>query len=63
VVKVGDRIEIIEIYDTWTKLKKGDKGTVAKIEKDQDIIWATWDNGEKIALLDGVDKYKVIKKR
>jgi hypothetical protein len=62
-VKVGDRVEIIEIYDTWTTLKKGDKGTVEKIEKDQDLIWVNWDKKEKLAIIDGIDKYKIIKKR
>jgi len=61
-VKVGDRVELIKTDDTWTKLEKGSKGTVAKIEEDQELIWVNWDNGEKLALLEGIDKYKVIKK-
>lgn len=61
-IKVGDRVELIEMNDTWTKLVKGSKGDVSKIEKDQDLIWVNWDNGEKLALLKGIDKYKVIKK-
>jgi len=62
VIKVGDRIELIGINDSWAKLEKGLKGTVAKIEEDQDLIWIDWDNGEKLALLDGIDKFKVVKK-
>ena len=61
-VKIGDRIELIEINDTWTKIDKGSKGTISKIEEKQDLIWVDWDNGEKLALLDGVDIYKIIKK-
>ena len=61
-VKVGDRVELIEMEDTMTRLKKGSKGTVKKIEQDQDLIWVEWDNGEKLALLIGIDKYKVIRK-
>ena len=61
-VKVGDRIELIEISDTMTKLEKGSKGTVSKIEKEQELIWIDWDNGEKLALLEGIDKFKVVKK-
>ena len=61
-VKVGDRVELIEITDTWTKLEKGSKGTVFKIEEYQELIWVNWDNGEKLALLIDIDKFKVIKK-
>jgi len=62
-VKVGDRIELITMNDTWTKLEKGSKGIVSKIEKEDDeaIIWIKWDNGEKLALLEGIDKFRVIK--
>ena len=61
-VKVGDRIELLEMLDTMTKLQKGAKGIVTKIEEDQDLIWVDWDNGEKLALLADVDKFKIIKK-
>ena len=45
-----------------TSLEKGSKGTVEKIDEYEELIWVNWDNGEKLALLDGIDKYKVIKK-
>lgn len=61
-VKIGDRIELIETDDTFTRLRKGSKGTVFKIEEDQELIWVEWDNGEKLGLLVGVDKFKVVKK-
>jgi len=63
-VEVGDRVELITINDTWTKLEKGSKGIVSKIEKEDDeaLIWVKWDNGEKLALLNGIDKFKIIKK-
>ena len=59
-LKIGDRIELIETNDSWTKLEKGSKGTITKIEKDQELIWIKWDNGEKLAILDGIDRYKII---
>lgn len=60
-VKVGDKVELLFINDTWTKLQTGDKGTVFKIEKGDDaLIWIEWDNGERLALLEGIDKFKVI---
>jgi len=61
IVKVGDRIELIETDDTFTRLRKGSKGIVFKIEEDQELIWVSWDNGEKLALLLGVDKFKIVK--
>jgi hypothetical protein len=59
-VKKGDRVELIHTDDSMTKLEKGAKGTVAKIEDEQELIWIKWDNGEKLALLHGLDKYKKI---
>ncbi len=60
-VKVGDRVELLFINDTWTKLQNGDKGTVFKIENGDDaLIWVEWDNGERLALLEEIDKFKVI---
>ena len=40
-LKKGDRVEILSTTDTWTKLEKGDKGTVFKVEfeEDDEIIW------------------------
>jgi len=61
-VKVGDKVELIETDDTMTDLKPGDKGTVFKVDEEQELIWVNWDNGEQLALLEGVDKYKLVKK-
>jgi len=61
-VKVGDRVELIETDDTFTKLQKGAKGTVFRIDEEQELIWVKWDNGEELALIDGVDKFKIVKK-
>ena len=61
-VKVGDRVELLEMEDTMTNLEKGSQGVVTKIDEEEDLIWVNWDNGEKLALLADVDKYKVIKK-
>ena len=61
-VKVGDRVELVEMDDTMTELKPGAKGTVFKIDENQELIWINWDNGEQLALLIGVDKFKIVKK-
>jgi hypothetical protein len=61
-VKVGDRVELIQTDDTMTDLKPGEKGTVFRIDDEQELIWVNWDNGEQLALLAGLDKFKVVKK-
>jgi hypothetical protein len=63
-VKVGQRIQLVFINDSWTRLKPGDKGTVTNIEdqSDETLIWVDWDNGEHLALLSPIDKYRIIKK-
>ena len=59
-VKVGDRVELLEMNDSYSRLEKGDKGTIFKIEEEQELIWVNWDNGEKLALLADLDKFKVL---
>jgi len=61
--KVGDRVEIIEMEDSLTRLKKGDQGKVIRIDEEEDLIWVDWDNGERLALLADIDRYKIIKKK
>lgn len=62
-VKVGDRIVIVEMEDGLSSLRKGSKGIVTNVDNDQELIWVDWDNGERLALLMGIDKYKVIKSK
>jgi hypothetical protein len=63
-VGIGDRIELVFINDSMTRLKPGAQGIVTKIEveTDETLIWVQWDNGERLALLDPIDKYRVVKK-
>ena len=61
-VKVGDRVELILMNDTWTNLQPGDRGTVRKIDENQELIWVDWDNGEYLAMLVDADKFKIVKK-
>ena len=59
---MGDKIQLISIDDTMTKLKTGAKGTIFKIDEEQELIWVKWNNGEELALIQGVDKFNVVKK-
>ena len=59
-VTIGDTIELISMDDSMTRLKSGSRGTVSAIDTEQDLIWVDWENGERLALLKGIDKYKKI---
>jgi Domain of unknown function (DUF4314) len=63
-VNIGNRVELVFINDSMTRLKPGARGTVKKIENETDetLIWVQWDNGELLALLDPIDKFKIITK-
>jgi hypothetical protein len=46
-------------------LKPGDRGTVTDVTeipfKDTPLqIWINWDSGSKLALLSGMDKFKIL---
>lgn len=65
--KEGDRIELVYTDDPYTKLKKGDRGTVLSEVADtfhpsiRARIHINWDSGSKLTLLDPIDRYKIIK--
>ena len=58
---MGDKVQLISIDDTWTTLKAGAKGTIFKIDEEQELVWVKWDNGVELALIQGVDKFNVVK--
>ena len=62
-VKIGDRVELVYTNDEMTTLEPGDRGTVYDIEGDlgDRLFWIEWDNMEKMALLEEIDKFKVVK--
>jgi len=61
-VKIGDRIELLETTDAY--LKPGFKGRVNNIStttaSEQYIIEVNWDDGSNLSLIEGEDKFKVI---
>ncbi len=66
-MKIRDRIEVLSMKDdpSWNKtIKCGDKGTITDINyvdlfKDTQI-WVRFDNGSHLALLQKVDRFRVI---
>lgn len=55
----GMRVELIQMEDPHTKLKKGDKGTVDFVD-DIGQLHVKWDSGSTLALIPGVDIWKLI---
>jgi|APFre7841882654_1041346.scaffolds.fasta_scaffold08325_5 hypothetical protein len=63
-INVGDRVQLVSMNDSLTRLRSGDMGTVVDIDTQADeeiLIWVNWDNGEHLALLSETDKYKVVR--
>jgi Domain of unknown function (DUF4314) len=68
-VKIGDRIRLDSTNDPFTKLKRGDIGTVVEFWTDDlkgsdgRYIWrmrVKWDTGSNLSLLHNVDKFTKI---
>jgi len=52
----GKRIRLENTNDPYTRLKKGDEGTVELIKKNEglkfDQMWVQWDSGSTLMLID-----------
>ena len=67
---IQDRVKLIYIDDEYAGLPQGICGTVTGISsikevfrrdnRPESIVWVEWDNGIKLGLIDGVDKYEII---
>ena len=57
---VGTRIELIRMDDPFHPVPSGTRGTVEYVD-DAGQIHMKWDNGRGLALIEGVDTFKVIK--
>jgi len=56
---LSKRIQLISTNDEYTKLQYGDLGTIDYID-DTGTVFVTWDNGSKLGLIPGVDRWKII---
>lgn len=56
---VGTRIELISMDDPFNPVPCGTKGSVTFVD-DMGTIHMKWDNGRTLALIEGVDDFKVI---
>jgi hypothetical protein len=53
--KPGTRVELIRMYDPYSKLKPGDKGTVSCVD-DTGTVFVNWDCGSSLGVVYGVDE-------
>lgn len=57
----GKRIRLISTKDIYTKLKKGDTGTIQFrfVNSDRIAIVTKWDSGSNLSVIEGVDEYEI----
>ena len=54
---IGDRIRLLYTNDEFTNLESGAQGTIRFID-DLGTIHIKWDNGSRLGLIPGIDKYE-----
>jgi hypothetical protein len=55
---VGKRVKLIEMFEDPFPIEPGAEGVVSSVGAD--VIMVQWDNGRKLGMIDGVDKFEVI---
>jgi len=58
-VRPGARVRLTQMDDPYTKLRKGDEGTIDYVD-DAGVIHVKWDNGSNLGLLEDVDEFVVL---
>ena len=53
----GTRLELVEMDDPFTSLRRGDKGTVQGVD-DLGQIMMKWDKGSSLSLIPGHDQFR-----
>lgn len=56
---IGSRVQMNKEMDDIQAIKTGEMGTIDFID-DEGQIHVRWDNGSGLALIDGVDDFKII---
>ncbi len=52
--KKGDRVKLIRMTDSWTKLEPGTLGTVVGVDT-TGTVHVSWDSGSRLGLIPGAD--------
>jgi hypothetical protein len=58
-VKVGDRLELISMTDPYAVIKPYTQGVVTSID-DMGTIHVDWDDGGKLGLIAGEDRWRPV---
>lgn len=53
----GTRVELVQMDDSYSHLRPGDKGTVQFVD-DTATIFVDWDSGSGLGIVYGVDRVK-----
>jgi hypothetical protein len=56
---LGKRVKLVSTTDQYTKLVPGDEGIINFID-DYGTIHICWDNGSRLGLIPGEDKWELI---
>ncbi len=56
---IGKKVELISTTDEYTKLQPGAIGVVSLID-DFGTVFVNWENGSRLGLIPGVDKWRYI---
>lgn len=56
---IGRRVRLLSCSDPYTKMEPGLLGTVAVVD-DLGTIFVDWDNGSKLGLVPGEDRWEVV---
>ena len=67
-VKIGDKIRLIRVADTYMGIKSGEIGTVvdtsmskvADLEGLRLVMWIKWESGKETAIVAGMDSFEVL---
>lgn len=58
---VGERVRLISCSDPYTKLQRGDEGTVDFVD-DWGTVFVKWDSGSSLGLVEEAgDRFEVIR--
>ena len=60
---VGERIKLVQTSDPYTRVRKGDLGTITRDPYENGgvtCIGVDWDNGSSISLVEGEDSWTTV---